>query len=413
MRIRSSALAVAVCAALSAPAYAVDFSYSGFSTAAYSQTDTDEAAVGYIGQPDGIDSDGTFAIDSKLGVQVTAKFNDVVSATVQGVGYADLTGEWEPHLDWAYVRVQPLQNLSARIGYMRAPTFMYSDSVFIGYANSWVRPPLEVYNLSPAYQLRGVDLTWRDTVGPVNVSVNPYYGDSELDVGEDEWTLEIDEWAGIAVTAEYKSFMARVGFSSVSLASPSPQTVGLVSGLREFPAVFCPACSSEADAIDLDGTTLDNLDVGGQYDDGANLLVVEYAQRRSGSYVVADMHGAYATYGRRFGGFMPYATVAMARRDEDLTSNAITVPSSGPLAVPLAMLAGGVNTVLAGGNQDQDSYSVGVRYEVPSFAMLKAALIKLQFDHVDAKDGQGMLNDVQPGFDGTVDMVSVSFDFIF
>ena len=154
MRIRSSALAVAVCAALSAPAYAVDFSYSGFSTAAYAQTDTDEAQVGYIGQPEGIDSEGSWAIDSKLGLQVTAKFNDVISATVQGVGYADLTADWEPHLDWAYVRVQALQNVSARVGYMRAPTFMYSDSVFVGYANSWVRPPLEVYNLSPAYQLR-------------------------------------------------------------------------------------------------------------------------------------------------------------------------------------------------------------------------------------------------------------------
>jgi hypothetical protein len=407
MRIRSSALAVAVCAALSAPAHAVDFSYSGFSTAAYSQTDTDEAAVGYIGQPDGIDSEGTFAVDSKLGVQLTAKFNDMFSATVQGVGYADLTGDWEPHLDWAYVRMQALSTVSARVGYMRAPTFMYSDSVFIGYANSWVRPPLEVYNLSPAYQLRGADLTWRDTVGPVTVSLNPYYGDSELDVGESEWTLEIDEWAGIAATAEYKSLMARIGYSKVSLATSSPQTVGLTTGLRSIPAAFCGACASEADHVDLDGTELKNLDIGGQYDDGVNLAIVEYAQRRSGSYVVADMHGAYATYGRRFGGLMPYVTLAMARRDEEYTSNAI------PAVGPLAPLAAGVNAVLAGGNDDQDSYSIGVRYEVPSFAMLKAALIKFQYDHIDAKDGVGMLNDVQPGFDGDVDMISASFDFIF
>ena len=104
MRFRISTIALAVAAALPSLAAAVDFSYSGFSTAAYAQSDTDDAQVGYTGQRNGIDSDGTFAIDSKLGVQVTAKFNDMLSATVQGVAYADLTGDWEPHVDWAYVR---------------------------------------------------------------------------------------------------------------------------------------------------------------------------------------------------------------------------------------------------------------------------------------------------------------------
>jgi hypothetical protein len=65
--------------------------------------------VGYTGQPNGIDSDGSLEIDSKLGVQVTARFNDIVSATVQGVAYADLTGDWEPRLDWAYLRLEPFR----------------------------------------------------------------------------------------------------------------------------------------------------------------------------------------------------------------------------------------------------------------------------------------------------------------
>ena len=295
-----------------------NFSSSGFSTAAYAQTDTDEAQVGYIGQPEGIDSEGSWAIDSKLGLQITARFNDVVSATVQGVGYADLTADWEPHLDWAYVRVQPTRSLSTRIGYMRAPTFMFSDSVFVGYANSWVRPPLEVYNLSPAYQLRGIDATWRDAVGPVTVSINPYFGDSEIKVGASETTLDVDQWAGLVVTGEYKSFMGRVGFSRIDLGTSSPEVVGLLASLRspQVAAICGSACAVEADHTDLARMDMETLDIGGQYDDGANVAIVEYAQRRSGNYVVVDMHSAYATYGRRFGGFMPYVTFAMTRRDE-------------------------------------------------------------------------------------------------
>jgi hypothetical protein len=144
MSSRISLLALALAAALPSVASAVDFSYNGFSTASYSQTDTDEAQVGYLSQPEGIDSGGTAGFDSKLGLQLTAKFNDMFSATAQGVAYADLTSDWEPHLDWAYVRAQLTPNLSARAGLLRTPLFMFSDSIFIGYSNVWLRAPLEI-----------------------------------------------------------------------------------------------------------------------------------------------------------------------------------------------------------------------------------------------------------------------------
>jgi hypothetical protein len=393
---------MAVAATLPSVASAVDFSYSGFSTAAYAQSDTDEAQVGYSGQPNGIDSEGTFTIDSKLGVQVTAKFNDVVSATVQGVGYADLTGDWEPHLDWAYVRLQPLASLSLRAGYLRAPTFMYSDSVFIGYANVWIRPPMEIYNMAALYQIRGVDATWRGQVGPVNVTLNPYYGDSTVDLVGDE--LDVPEWAGIAATAEYRSFMVRLGYSKGELGSTTKQLVPLIDALRAVPAAFCGACSVEAAKLDLDGTKLDNFNVGVQYDDGTNFVATEYATSDSGhNYLVPNKLGAYLTYGRRFGNMMPYATYAISRRDTPTESTALPIPE----------LSFGVSATIANSYDDQSSYGVGVRYEVPSFSVVKGALIKLQFDHIKAEQGNGMLNNATAKFDGSLNMISASFDFIF
>lgn len=408
MRFRISTIALTVAASLPALASAVDFSYSGFSTAAYAQSDTDLAQVGYIGQPDGIDSDGAFTTDSKLGVQATARFNDQFSATVQGVAYADLTGDWEPHLDWAYIRYQPTSRLSARVGYLRAPTFMYSDSVFIGYANSWVRPPLEVYGLSPAYQLRGVDLSYRDTVGPVTVTVQPYYGDSKLDAGDPAMEIEVSDWAGLAVTGEVGSFMFRAGYASLELASTTAQLVGPISALRGMAALGCTGCTADANALDLDGTKIKNIDVGVQYDNGTSLAIAEVARRDTGSYVTVGMSSAYVTYGHRFGDFMPYGTIAAARRDDSNMSSSI--PATGSPFSPLAAIANGA---LAGGNNDQDSYTLGVRYEVPSFSVLKGAIVKLQYDHIQAKEGVGMFINVQPGFDGDTDMISASFDFIF
>lgn len=404
MTFRVSVVALAVAAALPSIASAVDFSYSGFSTAAYAQTDTDDANVGYQGQPEGINSDGTFEMDSKLGVQVTAKFNDVLSATIQGVAYSDLTGEWEPRLDWAYLRLQALPSVSVRAGYLRAPTFMYSDSVFIGYANVWVRPPMELYNMAPLYQMRGIDVTWRGSLGPVQVSVNPYYGDSEVEFPDD--TLEAPKWIGAATTFEYRSWMARVGYSELELGSTTKALLPLLDSMRAVGA-FCAPCASEADRLDTDGPTMKTLNLGVQYDDGSNFLASEVAKATTGgNYLVPNREGAYLTYGRRFGGFMPYLTYAQSRENSPERS---TIPSDGPFA----MFAFAVNTTLDSGYSDQDSYSAGLRYEVPSFSVLDGALLKLQFDHIDAKGGNGMLNQVQPGFDHSLNMVSVSFDFIF
>ena len=404
MASRISTLALAIAAALPSIASAVDFSYNGFSTAAYSQTDTDEAQVGYYGQPEGIDSDGSFKMDSKLGLQVTAKFNDIVSATVQGVAYTDLTGDWEPRLDWAYLRAQALPNLAIRAGYLRAPTFMYSDSVFIGYANTWVRPPLEIYNMTPVYQMRGVDATWRTSLGPVQVTLNPYYGDSEVDVGDD--TLDVRSWIGAATTFEYRSWMARIGVSESELGSTVEQLIPLTEGLRAA-GVYCAPCANEAERLDLVGARVKTVSFGTQYDDGKNLLAAEAAKATSGgNYLLPAREGAYITYGRRFGALMPYVTIAQSRHHRP---NESTIPATGSFAA----LSFAVTTLLEGSYSDQDSYSAGVRYEVPAISVLNGALVKLQFDHIDAKNGNGMLNNVQPGFDHRVNMITASFDFIF
>lgn len=406
MRSRFPLVALAVAAALPSLASAVDLSYSGFSTAGYSQSDTDDASVGYAAQPGGIDSSGDVTTDSKIGVQVSAKFNDLISATVQGVGYADMTGDWEPHLDWAYVRLNAMHDLSLRAGYLRAPTFMYSDSVFVGYANVWVRPPLEVYNLSPVYRMRGFDATWRTTVGPMQVSLNPYYGDSKVDIPSG--TIDVPEWLGLAATAEYGSFMVRAGYSEVKLGDTSTsQLAPVVDALRGLPASFCGNCSVVADRLDIDGSIIHTLNVGAQYDDGKNYVAAEFGQSSSQSYIIVAKTGAYATYGRRFGNIMPYATYAQLRRDTKTHSDEI------PAVGPLAPLNGAVNGVLASGAGDQNSYSVGVRYELPAFSVLKGSLVKLQLDHIDTKDTNGMLNAVQPDFDGKLNMISASFDFIF
>ncbi len=412
MRLRVSAIALAVAAALPAAASAVDFSYSGFGTVGYAQTDTDLAQVGYSGMPEGIDEDGSFEFDSKIGLQITARFNDMFSATVQGVAYENLTSEWEPHLDWAYVAFKPVSSLTIRGGYLRAPMFMYSDSVFIGYANTWVRPPLEVYRLTPVYQLLGGDVVWRQNFGKVTAGLQAFYGESEIEAGGGSGSaktkIDVPEWYGLVGSLEIGSLSLRAGYSKVSMPDDlsDARLQGAVDTLYNYGNLGCTACVIDADRLSLAGMEMDLLSVGAQYDNGSSVAIAEYASRETGRITTNDMHSAYFTYGHRFGNFMPYATYAIARHD-GYESSAI------PAGSPFAGLAAVANGALAATPNDQDTYSAGLRYELSSVPLLKGAVVKLQYDHIKAKEGNGLFINVQPGFEGKTDMISASFDFIF
>ena len=277
-------------------------------------------------------------------MQVTA-FNDMFSATVQGVAYEDLTSKWEPHLDWAYLRFQPLSSLS-RAGDMRAPTFMYSDSVFIGYANSWIRTPLEVYRLTPVYQLRGVDVLWRQTFGNATVSLQPYYGESERKPVRMPRRSKCRN--GTVSSPRSKSARCqRAGYSTLSLDEDQTdeRLEPAIQALRGMAAMGCAPCAIDADALTIGGMEMDLLSVGAQYDNGKSVVIAEYAKRETGVLVTNDMSSAYLTVGHRFGGLMPYATYAIARRDGEQES---ALPSTNPLSA----IVGGVTAATA---NDQDT----------------------------------------------------------
>ena len=54
-----------------------------------------------------------------------------------------------PYFEWANIKYQATRDLSVRAGRVVAPMFMISDSRMVGYAQTMVRPPEEVYFINP------------------------------------------------------------------------------------------------------------------------------------------------------------------------------------------------------------------------------------------------------------------------
>ena len=405
MRFRSSLLAAAVCAALPTVSSAVDFSYNGFSTAGYSEIDEDGVLYRSATNKEAIDSSGSLKYDSILGLQGTVRFDDSWSVTAQGVVKTQPDGDFGPSLDWAYVKWQPMSNLAIRGGLTRPPTFMFSDSVYLGYANTWARPPLEVYGISPVYQMTGVDAVWSVNAGAVKVTVQPYAGIGELTLpmaaGGDA-SIDVKDWYGLAVTGEIGSFTGRIGYHTKTYDGEMRSTQGLVNTIR------AAGYRDVAAKVGFDGNKSPILNIGAQFDNGRTFVISEYAQRSSERVVVSELSGAYLTAGHRFGNFAPYATFATLKVDSPRTTNLI--PRTSIVGAALDTQLDGI----VAATSDQDSYAVGVRYELPSFAFLKGAVLKGQFDHINPKDGgKGFLSAAPAGFSDSVNMYTITADFLF
>jgi hypothetical protein len=68
-----------------------------------------------------------------------------------------------------------------RAGEMALPTFLVSDSRNVGYANTWLRPPAEVYSFASFDTFRGADITYQHSVGPYTVTLGALAGRVETD----------------------------------------------------------------------------------------------------------------------------------------------------------------------------------------------------------------------------------------
>jgi len=146
------------------------FRLSGFGTLGASRSSTNDALFNYPGQGGGADKKASLNPDSKIALQGTYKFTPSLSATAQLMMKYDAEGEYVPNPEWVFAKWQPASGLSLRAGRMGAPFFMVSDFRDVGYANTTVRPNLDVYGQVPVSYFDGADAAYQMDVGSVTVT---------------------------------------------------------------------------------------------------------------------------------------------------------------------------------------------------------------------------------------------------
>lgn len=386
---------------------------SGFGTGALTYANTETAEFARPNQASGSSKDVRTGIDSNLGLQADLPVNSWLSFTAQGLVRRDAEDNYGAELSWAFAKAKISDSASVRVGRIGLPVFMISDYRNVGYANTMLRPPAEVYSQVPFNSVDGVDITWQHGFGDTTVTSQLAYGSVKTPV-PGNIHVRGKRLAALNISAEHGPFTVRAGHAAGDITiSDSNSLNTVVSGLRaagagyRFPQLVTLA--NEIEATDK-RATFSSL---GLSMDWNNIIVqTEFTKRRTKTYI-NDTTAWYVMGAYRLGKFVPYVSHSTLKIDRSVSN---IVPAACPADYPAACtptlqaLGAGVRRLRnAGvGQGEQSSNSIGVRWDFASSVAFKA-----QFDRVKPKNGTGLFVAAQPGFNETVTVGAIALDFVF
>lgn len=361
VRLTVCAAAIAVCVAGTANAVE-NINFNGFLTVGATQTDADVPF--YTGN---MTDDIGFEQDSRVGLQISAEINPQISVTAQLLGRAR-EEDYDAFFDWGFVSYAINETFTVRGGKLKFPTFLISDYFEVGYAYPWIRPPQEVYYSNPLTAISGIDLLWRMRLGASDILIQPYIGTSR---GQEtlvpQFAQEVNAAAGGAFGLAPPGEIDFVDFEAQNL-------IGINTSLGwEGVTLRAGYLTTDVKAQDLGVIAADTADfwsVGATVDWRNIVSYAEYFEREIDGLAnlgFPNQKGYYLTLGYRLGKFLPHVTYA------NLEDNDNPIGSCGTVA--------GFGAVPCGEPLEQDSITLGLRYELGTGAALKLEAQRMQTDN--------------------------------
>lgn len=394
------------------------FRVSGFGTLGathFSRDDIDFGGGPNVQKGAGRSAATSLAVDSKLGLQMRLTPTANLEATLQTMVRKTPRDDWNPSIDWANVKYTFNENAALRVGRIGHPFFLLSDYRQVNYANLTLRPPVEVYNLVPVNSsdvieglfklpLAGGQLNLQTGIGQVRAEVIP-----SLPAQRNHDKVDIDRLAYLNATYENGPWTLRVGRTEGKL---SYDALGARQQIFTPLGRFGATGAAIRDAWEIRDARSSFTGIGATYDEGRFIVTGEYVMLRSErAYNDSDAWSLLGGY--RIGKFTPYVSYSAAK-----TRNRIEIGDVAPRLAPLvgsataAALQAGIQSLANASARDQETASLGVRWDV-----YKNMAIKAQYDRVTPKapGNQGFLinrgNDYPTRAAGNV--FAVSLDFVF
>jgi len=377
------------------------FNLSGFATLGLSHLNEKGPEYRIGRAADGATNEGTFLLDTRLGLQLDAQISDRLSATVQGLVRDDEEGLFTPELEWAFLRGYISDSWSMRAGIMALPAFSLSDYREVGYANNLFRPPEDIYAQIPLRKITGIDLIGEFDIGDSSIMLQAFAGNSRESV-QNSAIVDASNVVGINVSLNRGFSRFRLSHLQSDLSIESGAQSDQISELEQAAVIFpliAPVVEDLAGGRGL--MTITGLLAG--FDFERLFLNAEYTQFRNESYV-ANTDGWYISAGYRLGSFTPYAFHSA------LKNKRVRPDFQVPDIPQTERLLSVLDFVYA--DPTQQTTGLGVRWD-----FLPALALKIQLEHISRKELGVSFSRVvgnNPGEAGQdVKLFSVGVDIIF
>ena len=313
--------------------------FNGFFSTGFARASND---AGYAG----ITDESEVADLSLFALQGTFDVTQKSQIVMQLVGRGE--DDWEPQVEWAYLSHRPTNNLQIRAGKMRIPFFMYSDSLEVGYAQPWARPPQSVYGPIAVTSYVGADASYNLNFDNSSLTATGFTGFTDEDGNSGDvqlrnvagvnltWTDYVWTVRGVAATAEADIDATRL-------------------------AAQAAAAGVVVDTTLADGDRGNFFGLGASYDDGSWQIIGEVTRVEvDGQF--ADTDSAYLSVGHRFGAWTPYIATGWteSKDDNERTGLFINEPAR-RVVVPESIL-----------NYQRNEYSIGTRWDITPGVAIKA-----------------------------------------
>ena len=250
---------------------------------------------------------------SKFGAQLTYGVTDTVGLTLQTTAkaYGD---EWKANLEWAYLSWQSTDNLMMRVGRLRTPVYMYSESIDVGFSYPWLRLPDEVYSQVQLSNYEGADIVYNLPLSFATLSFQLAGGiakNRDYYIYDEEFDIDYDNVFGSSVSLATNDFGTfRVGYVEADI---DTEIAGSFTDIFGNPGT--------ATLLSLDKDKGKFTSIGYQYDNGTWLTANEWTSRVIENDGSNSTDSFYLMGGRRFGDFLAHVTYAQLDEDEGRQSS--------------------------------------------------------------------------------------------
>ncbi len=298
--------------------------------------------------------------NTKFGLNVVAAMDNNFTVAAQLVGGSH-NGK-DVSLDWAFATYDFNDESKVKMGIIKNPNNLYSETVDVGYLYPWIRPPESVYSESAelffeTYKGAAYQFTTGDDV---EFSVEAYYGNtSEEDRGE---VVEShSQMAGLVFSASNEIGQIKLGYNTSILSSVNMSIPAPVAG--------------------RDGKRYSIVSLGAESNLGNVQIIAEIAHSTLEDSSKVDDLGWFATVAYAIGPWKPHVTFQQFAVDD--------------------------------GSVEQSSVTLGVNRRVGNNAVLK-----LEVQRVYDIKGNGFFEDHQLGTTNlpegsSVNMLNASLNIIF